>query len=169
MPGHARGGRNPVTRGEGHKCPQRNAMAASPPCLPARKPEDGAARQRRQEDDVMPWTCDSRERPATRDSGVWHPSAQQKQKSLVRFQPVQPAQKGGITVHQSAKKGGCGLYVDEGELIARLRAAAPIDMDEECQEEETTNETEYGPATSSYRCLVFLRLDLLPYYTSGFE
>ena len=61
------------------------------------------------------------------------------------------------------------MYVDEGELIARLRAAAPIEMDEECQAEETQRETEYGPATSSCSCLVFLRLDLLPYYTTGFE
>lgn len=61
------------------------------------------------------------------------------------------------------------MYVDEGELIARLRAAAPIEMDEECQAEETPKKPKYGPATSSCNCLVFLRLDLLPYYTSGFR
>ena len=36
----------------------------SPSRLPARKPEESAARHRRQEDNVKPWTRDSRERPA---------------------------------------------------------------------------------------------------------
>lgn len=39
---------------------------------------------------------------------------------------------------------------------------------EECQAEEPQNKPKYGPATSSCRCMVFLRLDLLPWYTSGF-
>lgn len=61
------------------------------------------------------------------------------------------------------------MYVDAGELIARLREAAPIEIDEECQAEETQKKPKYGPAISLCSCLVLLRLDLLPYYSTGFE
>ena len=40
---------------------------------------------------------------------------------------------------------------------------------EECQAEEQQNKPEYGPFVSSCSCLVFLRIDLIPWYTSGFQ
>ncbi len=61
------------------------------------------------------------------------------------------------------------MYVDIGELIASLREAAPIEMAEECQAEEIQKKPQNGPATSLCSCLVLLRLDLLPYYSTGFE
>lgn len=61
------------------------------------------------------------------------------------------------------------MHIDIEELIARLREAPPIEIAEECQAEETPKNPKYGPATSSCSCLVLFRLDLLPYYSTGFE
>ncbi len=61
------------------------------------------------------------------------------------------------------------MYIYIEKLIARLREAAPIEMAEECQSEETQKKPQNGPATSSCICLVLFRLDLLPYYSTGFE
>lgn len=58
------------------------------------------------------------------------------------------------------------MYVDYGALIARLRAAPPIEIDEECLAEDTPK---YGSFVSFCICLARLRLDLVPWYTSGFQ
>ena len=53
---------------------------------------------------------------------------------------------------------------DVADLVQIIQGTA-----EECTAEETQKRPKYGPATSSCSCLVLLRLDLLPYYSTGFE